>query len=162
MIAVLDTGYDTSREDVAPRVQASEDFTGTGIEDGHGHGTWTASLAAAATDNSTGMAGSAPEAHLIVGKVLDDAGSGSWSQVAAGIVWATDFGLEHELLTVISMSLGGQCQRGRFFFCQTLQEAVEYAPGNGALLVAAAGNSGSAKYGISRRLPRSGRRRCDR
>lgn len=145
VIAVLDTGYDTSHPDLVPRVEASSDFTGTGIEDGHGHGTWTASLAAAATANELGMAGTAPDARLIVGKVLDDAGSGSWSQVAEGIVWATDYGVQQRLPTVISMSLGGECRRGRFFFCQTLREAVEYAAGNGALLVAAAGNSGSAK-----------------
>jgi len=146
LIAVLDTGYDTTHKDLAGRVAASQDFTGTGIiEDRNGHGTWTASIAAAATGNGIGIAGVAPDATLIVGKVLGDDGSGSWSQVAQGITWAADYGTQNGLRTVISMSLGGQCYRGKLFLCQTLKDAVQSAASNGALLVAAAGNSGSAK-----------------
>lgn len=142
IIAVLDTGYDTTHEDVAGRVEASADFTGSGIEDRNGHGTWTASIAAAATDNGTGIAGVAPEARLIVGKVLGDDGSGSWSQVAAGITWAANYG--NAAPKVISMSLGGTCTRGRLFLCSTLQAAVQDAAAKGALLVAAAGNAGKS------------------
>ncbi len=146
IIAVLDTGYDTTHEDVAGRLESWADFTGSGIEDRHGHGTWTASIAAAAANNGTGIAGAAPEARLIVGKVLGDDGSGSWSQVAAGITWAADYGARPETggPTVISMSLGGSCTRGRLFLCSTLQAAVEDAEAKGALLIAAAGNSGKA------------------
>ena len=142
IIAVLDTGYDTTHEELVGRVEASSDFTGSGIEDRNGHGTWTASIAAAATNNGVGIAGVAPDARLIVGKVLGDNGSGSWSQVAAGITWAVDYG--NGAPTVISMSLGGSCTRGRLFLCNTLQAAVQDAAAKGALLVAAAGNSGKA------------------
>lgn len=144
VVAVLDTGYDTTHPDLSGRVEAVADFTDTGVEDRHGHGTWTASIAAAAAGNSVGMAGTAPEAHLIVGKVLGDSGSGGWSQVAQGITWAANYGYATGRPTVISMSLGGRCYRGRLFLCNTLQAAVEDAAAKGALLLAAAGNSGKS------------------
>lgn len=143
-IAILDTGYDASHEDLAgklvgPSETSTKDFTGDGIADLHGHGTWTASIAAASTGNGKGIAGTAPEARLLIVKVLDNSGAGSWSTVASGITWAADNGAD-----VISMSLGGKCRGGPFFGCGTLESAVNDAWSKGALLVAAAGNGGSS------------------
>lgn len=138
-IAILDTGYDESHEDVTGKVAGTHDLTGEGIHDGHGHGTWTASIAAATTNNAAGIAGTAPDASLLIVKVLDNGGSGSWSQVADGITWAAQNGAD-----IISMSLGGKCRGGPFSGCNTLEAAVNFAWQAGALLVAAAGNSGTS------------------
>lgn len=139
-IAILDTGYDQSHEDLSGKVDSSKVFTGeASIQDGHGHGTWTASIAAANTGNTVGVAGAAPDARLIIGKVLDDSGSGSWSEVAEGITWAAGNGAH-----IISMSLGGKCRGGPFSGCNTLEAAVNDAWDKGVLLVAAAGNGGTS------------------
>ncbi len=65
-------------------------------------------------------------------KVLDASGNGTFADVAAGISWAADNGAQ-----VINLSLGGTSGSA------VLQSAVDYAYGKGAVIVAAAGNSGS-------------------
>jgi subtilisin family serine protease len=64
-------------------------------------------------------------------KVLGADGTGTMSNLAAGITWATDHGAK-----VISMSLGGSAS-------STLASAVTYAHNKGAVLVASAGNYGN-------------------
>jgi subtilisin family serine protease len=68
---------------------------------------------------------------LLPAKVLDSSGSGKTSTIAVGIVWAVDHGAR-----VLNMSFGGPAPTG------ALQAAVQYAASRGAVLVAAAGNSG--------------------
>ena len=78
-VAVLDTGIDTDHPDLAGAVTATQDFTENpaGVEDGHGHGTHVASIIAGTGAASDGRYdGVAPDARLLVGKVLDDAGCG--------------------------------------------------------------------------------------
>jgi thermitase len=67
------------------------------------------------------------------GKVLGDNGSGTWSSVANGIIWAADNGAR-----VINLSLGGTSHS------TTLENAVNHAWGRGAVIVAAAGNSNTS------------------
>jgi subtilisin family serine protease len=66
-------------------------------------------------------------------KVLDQDGDGYYSDVAAGIVYATDNGAR-----VINLSFGGDAPS------QLLQDAADYAYHKGVLLVAAAGNDGGS------------------
>ncbi|HEX3036497.1 MAG TPA: S8 family serine peptidase, partial [Thermodesulfobacteriota bacterium] len=68
---------------------------------------------------------------LMNGKVLNDSGSGSWSGIANGIIWAADNGAK-----VINMSLGGPSGSS------TVQSAINYAWNKGVVIVAAAGNEG--------------------
>ena len=65
-------------------------------------------------------------------KVLNASGSGSYSGIANGIIYATDNNAK-----VISMSLGGSAGSA------TLENALEYAYNNGVTIVAATGNGGS-------------------
>ncbi|PSP80859.1 serine protease [Halobacteriales archaeon QS_1_68_20] len=130
-IAILDTGIDSDHEDLQANLGEGKDFTGKGSwEDGNGHGTHCAGTADA-VDNSTGVVGVSTEATLHAGKVLDDSGSGSFSDIAAGIRWAADQGYD-----VASLSLGGSSGTSE------LKDAVDYAYNNGVLVVAAAGNDG--------------------
>lgn len=71
---------------------------------------------------------------MIAARALDASGSGSVSDIADGIQWATDQGA-----SIINLSLGGGS------YSSTLKRAVEYAyDQNDVLVVAAAGNEGQA------------------
>ena len=86
IIAVMDTGADVTHPDLAGRVTATQDFTGQGFSDGHGHGTHVCGIAAGSGAASGGKyTGVAPEASLIVAKVLKADGGGLTSDVMAGV-----------------------------------------------------------------------------
>lgn len=133
-IAILDTGVDQDHADLASKIVANKNFTtSVTVDDLFGHGTHVAGIAAAATNNGTGVAGAGYQSTIINGKVLGDNGSGYYSWVASGIVWAADNGAK-----VISMSLGGSTPSS------TLENAINYAWSKGVVLVAAAGNSNTS------------------
>lgn len=133
-VAVLDTGYTPTHEDVGS-VVLTQDFTGKGnVIDGNGHGTHTSGTVAAATNNGKGVAAIGWGTSLMIGKVLDDTGSGAYSWIVSGITWAADNGAN-----IISMSLGGT--QGS----TTLKNALAYAAGKGVLIIAAAGNSNTTR-----------------
>lgn len=132
VVAILDTGCDFDHRDLKEQIVGSKDFTGSrsGASDVNGHGSFCAGVVAAA-ENSTGVVGVAPEAKLLIVKVLGDKGSGSSSGIAAGIDYAADQGAH-----VISMSLGST-QRDPFT-CAAIDRAVA----RGVIVCVAAGNSG--------------------
>jgi subtilisin family serine protease len=78
----------------------------------------------------------APDAQLLVGKVLNDAGKGTDDQILEAIDWAVDSGAK-----IISMSLGSERYPGQEF--AAAYEALAknlIASSPGVLLIAAAGN----------------------
>ncbi|MEO3743719.1 S8 family serine peptidase [Plantactinospora sp. B5E13] len=104
-VAVLDSGADFTHPDLVGRVVDHADFTVEGGDavDHNGHGTHTASTIAGSGTAAHGQRrGVAPDAQLVIGKVLDDAGFGSDSQIIAGMEWAA------QRADVINMSLGGE------------------------------------------------------
>ncbi|MEO0073350.1 MAG: S8 family peptidase [candidate division WOR-3 bacterium] len=116
-------GYDFVRGDNDPRpdnASVPEAF----------HGTHVAGIAAAAIDNSLGVAGWA-QVQLLAVRCLNDSGQGNTTDVASGIRWAVDQGAR-----VVNLSLGAT------YSPQPLTEACNYAVQQGALLVAASGNDG--------------------
>ncbi|WP_405792911.1 S8 family serine peptidase [Streptomyces sp. NBC_01506] len=136
-VAVLDTGADQTHPDLAGRVAAARDFSGSsGTGDGFGHGTHVAATVGGSGKASDGTRqGVAPAAELMVGKVLGDDGYGSESQVIAGMEWAAAEGAE-----VVNMSLGSDSPSdGTDPMSLALNELSE---SSGALFVVAAGNSG--------------------
>ncbi len=133
-IAILDTGVRSSHPDLTGKIVAGRNFISADVnawEDGNGHGTHSAGIAAARSDNGVGVAGVCWECSLVVARVLDDDGLGVWSGVAAAIVWAAD----QPAVRVISLNLGGTATDAA-----TLS-AVNYATLRGKILVAAAGNT---------------------
>ncbi|BCU81149.1 alkaline serine protease [Polycladomyces abyssicola] len=132
-IAIVDTGVQYNHPDLSGKVVLGHDYVDGDNDpyDGNGHGTHCAGIAAAVTNNSTGIAGMAPNASILAVRVLDSNGSGTLDAVANGIIYAADNGAK-----VISLSLGGSVGS------TTLQNAVNYAWNKGAVIVAAAGNSG--------------------
>ena len=131
VIAIVDTGVDLGHPDLASKIVAGYDFVNRDddAQDDEGHGTHVAGIAAAVSNNAVGIAGVSWGSRIMPVKVLDSEGSGFTSDVAAGIVWAADHGAR-----VINLSLGGPGSS------QTIQDAVNYAYGRNALIVAAAGN----------------------
>ena len=105
-LAVLDTGINLNHPDFQGRVvegQTAVSFVpGETVQDGNGHGTHCAGLAAGPQDPRRGRRyGVAFDASLLVGKVLNDQGSGYDSQILDGMDWAAEKGAK-----IISMSLG--------------------------------------------------------
>ncbi|MFF2641240.1 S8 family serine peptidase [Streptomyces niveus] len=136
-VAVLDTGADQTHPDLAGRIAAAEDFSGSsGTSDGFGHGTHVASIVGGSGKASGGTRqGVAPAAELMIGKVLGDDGFGSESQVIAGMEWAAAKRAE-----VVNMSLGSDAPSDG---TDPMSLAVnELSESSGALFVVAAGNSG--------------------
>lgn len=129
-VAILDTGYTKHR--YGPEPVASKSFiSGQSIADGNGHGTHVAGSVLCRRDDSGNSIGIAPDAELLVGKVLSNQGSGGSDGIAAGIRWAADNGAH-----VASMSLGGG---GSY---DPTNRAIDYAWSKGCIVTAAAGNSG--------------------
>ena len=140
-VAVLDTGVDAAHPDFAEQITDARDFTGSryGTDDKQGHGTHTASTVAGTGAASDGKErGVAPDAQLLIGKVLNDAGSGSESMIISGMQWAVDSGAD-----IVSMSIGtagpSDCND------PIAQAAESLAAQDKALFVIAAGNLGRAE-----------------
>jgi thermitase len=133
IIAVVDTGIDLQHPDFAcpGKLTAGYNFSdgNSNPDDNNGHGSHVAGIAAACTNNSTGVAGLAWGARLMPVKVLNASGSGSYFQVAQGITFAVDNGAD-----IVNLSLGGLDPD------TTLANAIQDAVDNGVLVVVAAGN----------------------
>ena len=148
-IAIIDTGIDSDHPDLQANIGTGKSFvscdTGGGCrfgvkpadntcntswDDDNNHGTHCAGTADA-VDNTEGVVGVSTEATLHAVKVLGKCGSGSFSDIAAGIEYVANQGWD-----VASMSLGGSSGSS------ALKDAVSFAANEGVFLVAAAGNSG--------------------
>ncbi|MFI0960404.1 S8 family peptidase [Streptomyces sp. NPDC021080] len=137
-VAVLDTGADLGHPDLNGRIGESQSFVpDETVQDGHGHGTHTASTVGGSGAASDGAEkGVAPGADLMIGKVLSNAGYGQDSWIIAGMEWAVDHGAR-----VVSMSLGSSDPSdGTDPMSQTVNKLTEES---GALFVIAAGNYSS-------------------
>ena len=91
-VAILDTGI-AMHPDFADRVIGFRDFVGTSRMpyDDCGHGTHVAGCLCGNGACSGGLyAGVAPGCRILSGKVLDDKGDGTISNMAAGIEWVLD------------------------------------------------------------------------
>ncbi|MER8047880.1 S8 family serine peptidase [Streptomyces sp. NPDC094032] len=138
-VAVLDTGVDAGHPDLAGRVTETRSFIeGQEVADRNGHGTHVASTVGGSGAGSAGKEqGVAPGATLAVGKVLSDQGSGTESQIIAGMEWAArDIDAK-----IVSMSLGSsEPSDGTDPMAQAVNSL---SAETGALFVVAAGNSGA-------------------
>ncbi|MET7642235.1 S8 family serine peptidase [Streptomyces sp. NPDC005426] len=143
-VAVLDTGADAEHPDLKGRITASENFTDSDTtDDRQGHGTHTLSTVGGSGAASDGRKkGVAPGADLLVGKVLNDSGSGDSSWIIAGMQWAVD-----QKADVVSMSLGSQTPTD----CTDPMSmaAEELGKSKDTLFVIAAGNAGPSLNTVS-------------
>lgn len=110
------------------------------------HGTATASLVGAATDNSLGMAGTAPGVQVLPVRVLGKC-YGVDSDIQAGMRWAAGISVAGVPVNpnpakVINMSLGGSGACSASY-----QAVVDEILARGVIIVAAAGNSAGGPVG---------------
>ncbi len=158
VVAIVDTGVDDSHPDLAENLWINADeIGGNGIDDDNngyvddvngacvrndcsadqiqdnfGHGSHVAGLLAAVGNNEVGVTGVCWNAELMIVKSLGDNGSGSTSDVAAGINYAVNNGADiiNTSLTISNYS-------------SAIESAIEQANQAGILVVAAAGNFNS-------------------
>jgi major intracellular serine protease len=140
VVAICDTGIDRNHPDLADQIIGGRNFTNEGSTDDfgdrNGHGTHVAGTIAAKA-NASGVVGVAPEAKLLICKVLNEQGSGDYSGIVKGIRWATNWrGTNNERVRVINMSLGGA------YNDPNLYKAILEACSQGILVVVASGNEG--------------------
>ena len=143
-VAVLDTGFDLTHPDFAGREPVTRSFIdGEAVQDGNGHGTHCigTALGPLAPDDGPRY-GIAHEGEIFAGKVLSNAGSGSDTQILAGIEWAVEQGC-----AVVSMSLGAPVAPGQAY-SQVFERAARRAQDAGTLIVAAAGNESNRPASI--------------
>ena len=136
LVAVLDTGVDARAPDLAGVVVAGggRSFVPGSPDpllDREGHGTHVAGILGAVTGNGIGGAG-VGAVRLLPVKIADRTGTATTSSLVSGLHYAVS-----RRARVINVSFGGAG------FSPVEQEAVDEAVHAGALVVAAAGNTGS-------------------
>jgi len=126
---ILDTGIRAGHQEFGGRASVGYDAIGDGQNgnDCHGHGTHVAGTVGGASY------GVAKAVSIVAVRVLDCAGSGSWSQVIAGIDWVT---ANKVLPAVANMSLAGGAT-------QSVDNAVANSINSGIVYSVAAGNGNS-------------------
>lgn len=136
VVAILDTGCEITHPDLAGRIIGGKNFTDDDKSDPevyidyNGHGTHVAGTIAAISNN-IGVVGVAPEASLLIIKVLNKRGSGQYEWIINGINYAIE-----QKVDIISMSLGGPED------VPELHDAIKRAVAANILMVCAAGNEG--------------------
>lgn len=158
-VAVLDTGLLDSWRQYFPQeriaVELAKSFSGGGgngtvsettnqwEHDQDSHGTHVTSTILGYSFFGTPVNGVAPKATVIPVKVLNNSGSGWSSVIAHGIVYVANLkaGALANFPVVINMSLGGPSLDA------TEKAAIDYAVSKGVIIVAAAGNEGTAGMG---------------
>jgi serine protease AprX len=161
-VAVIDTGiagslpdFQVSETDTSSRVIASA-IVNPGAEkagDSFGHGTHVAGLIAgngtnrAAGDPLDGKyVGVAPEANLIDVKIADESGNATVLDVIDGLQFVVDHKGQYNI-RVVNLSLKSTVAQP--YKVDPLNAAVEQAWHSGIVVVAAAGNQGSAADAVS-------------
>jgi len=135
LVGVIDTGIDYNHPDLAPNYNASGynwvDSDADPMDD-NGHGTHVAGTIAAVLNNGQGIAGLA-QVQVMAEKGLNASGYGNEVDLAHAIYDAVYKGAK-----ILNLSWGSN--EGS----ELIHEAIQYAYAHGVLIVAAAGNGGSA------------------
>lgn len=100
-----------------------------------GHGTFVSGMIAT---NGVNLASVAPQARIVMVRVVNDSGEADLFGIVNGILYAADNGAD-----VINMSIGGYLARDQSIdltIADLIQRVIDYAYQKGTLLVAAAGN----------------------
>ena len=140
-IAIVDSGLDAGKQDFSGRAYPQVNLNSTmpsAQGDGDGHGTFVAGIAAGGND---GYAGASPTSHILPIRVMDDNGVARTSDVIAAAQWILA-NKDAYNIKVANFSL--HSATATHFYYDPLDRAVEKLWLNGVVVVAAAGNYGTA------------------
>jgi serine protease AprX len=140
-IAIVDSGVQ-QRSDFGTRIRASVNLStidgNSSLNDERGHGTFVAGIAAGAAGD---LAGADPVAPIVSVKVMDKNGQAKTSDVINACQWILDNKAQYNI-GVANFSLHSSYSTN--FYRDPLDRAVEKLWFGGVVVVAAAGNYGSA------------------
>lgn len=149
-VAVVDTGVAPSADFAGPDGRSRVVANGgreNAVRDGYGHGTHVAGLVAGTGSNSNfRYVGVAPGANIINVKVGADDGSATVSDVINGLQFVLDNQATYNI-RVVNLSLRSDVPQS--YTTDPLDAAVELLTFRGILVVAAAGNTGTAADAVS-------------
>lgn len=145
-IGVVDTGLYAAHNEFAGRVLAASTCVatgncGAGYADTFGHGTFVASIAAAAKNNF-GIVGVAPEAKLLAVKIAQPNGAANYGDLINGLTTAAARGAN-----VINLSYGSFYGAPYASYNSYLVAALNTTAAKNAVTVIAGGNSGTTFIG---------------
>jgi subtilisin family serine protease len=142
IVAVLDTGVDLTHPDLRANLLLDQgyDFLDDtpSPQDDESHGTAVAGIIGAIGNNHEGVTGIAWHVKLLPIKALNSQGRGPDSAMVKAILYAADAGAK-----IINISSTGTR------YSAALETAVQYAQEKGALVVAAAGNTGQSDNAVN-------------
>ena len=141
-IAVLDSGFNASLPDFANAAALCLDANvqPTTCSDANGHGTAVAGVIRG-LDTQGRYIGVAPNSQILSIQVLGSDGSGAESDVVRGLQWIFDNRATYNI-KVVNLSLIGSVAES--YLTAPISGAIEQLWLNGVVVVAAAGNNGSA------------------
>jgi serine protease len=133
VIGSIDTGVDFNHAEFTGRLIAGQDWYSNdgNPADEDGHGTHTTGTMAGSTVGVAGVSGAASHVKVYVQRVCGRRGCPT-SAIVSAIRAAADFGV-----VAMNLSLGGSSES------QAEKDAISYAVGKSALVIASAGNGGT-------------------
>jgi subtilisin family serine protease len=156
-VAVVDSGVSRGsdlqcRTFVNPYNAITDTQGEAAVADDNSHGTHVAGTIGQCTNNTTGVAGMAPNVTIMPVKVLNAAGTGSMAQIAAGIDWAANHNAD-----VINLSLGMDCNGQTWPACSVdvVNDAIDNAVSKDAVIIVATGNSNQGTVGFPANHPQT-------
>jgi serine protease AprX len=143
-VAVLDTGVNASLADFTTTshlIAVNVNSSATGPQDGYGHGTHVVGTING-RDPQGRYIGVAPDATVVSVKISDDAGNSTEADVIRGLQWVYTNRAKHNL-RVVNLSLSTAIPTS--YLVSPVAAAVEKLWHSGVVVVASAGNSGTAR-----------------
>jgi subtilisin family serine protease len=133
VVGSIDTGVDFTHPEFTGRLIAGTDWYSNDNDprDEDGHGSHTTGTMAGSTVGVAGVSGAAPHVRVFVQRVCGRRGC-PVSAIVNAIRAAADFGV-----VAMNLSLGGASES------QAERDAIAYAVGKNALVIASAGNNGT-------------------
>jgi len=131
VIAILDSGILASHEDLQNQIVPGWNFQGgnSDTSDVNGHGTMVAGVAAAATNNATGISGVGWNCKIMPLRVSDSSGVTSASMLVAALQYAADHGAK---VANISFPASGS---------STVASGAQYFMSKGGVVAMSSGNT---------------------
>lgn len=142
VVAIIDTGVDTTHPDLTDKIIGGYNFTSEDrgnteiFTDYNGHGTHVAGIIAA-ENYEMGVVGVAPNCRLLILKILNRFGEGSYNGLISALQYIKRWqGQDGEKVQVVNLSLGGPTHKDELY------AAIKELHTLGIVIVAAAGNEG--------------------